>query len=206
MASKKESTFGNMVKALLIVTLISSAILGFVYEFTKAPIAQAQLQKKLVAIKQVVPAFDNNPNDEMILLPTENGDTLEAYPAKLNGQIVGYAIRSYTNKGFSGLVRLMVGLKPDGTIYNISVLEHKETPGLGSHMTDDNFIAQFKEKNPGTYKLKVKKDMGDVDAITAATISSRAFCDAVQRAFNAYKGTTDANSGATHTTNEGGNQ
>ena len=67
---------------------------------------------------------------------------------------------------------------------NITVLEHKETPGLGTKMTEPLFKNQFIQKNPSEFILKVKKDGGPVDAITAATISSRAFCDAVQRAYN----------------------
>jgi electron transport complex protein RnfG len=78
----------------------------------------------------------------------------------------------------------MAGFRPDGTIINISVLEQKETPGLGTKMTEPGFKDQFNEKNPAEFQLKVKKDGGPVDAITAATISSRAFCDAVQRAYN----------------------
>jgi len=187
MASKKESTFTNMVMALLIVTLVASATLGFVYEFTKEPIAKARLEKKLNAIKAVVPNFDNDPNAEMFLLNVEGGgEQVEAYPAKKDGKLVGIAIKSYTMKGFGGLIRLMVGLKPDGTINNISVLEHKETPGLGTHMTDDWFLSQFRDKNPASYNIMVKKDGGEIDAITAATISSRAFADAVIRAFKAY--------------------
>ena len=80
----------------------------------------------------------------------------------------------------------MVGFLPNGCIYNIEVLELKETPGLGTKMTEEKFKGQFKNKNPKNFKLIVKKDNGDVDAITAATISSRAFCDAVQRAYNAF--------------------
>ncbi len=81
----------------------------------------------------------------------------------------------------------MAGFKPDGTIINITVLEHKETPGLGTKMTEPSFKDQFMDKNPVEYELKVKKDGGPVDAITAATISSRAYCDAVQRAYNTLK-------------------
>lgn len=195
--AKKESTFINMVLALLIVTLISSATLGFVYEFTKEPIAQAQLNKKLNAIKEVVPAFNNNPNDEMYLIEVEGGEPVEAYPAKMDGKLTGTAYRTYTNMGFSGLIRIMVGLNPDGSIINISVLEHKETPGLGTHMTDDWFIGQFRSKNPESFKVKVKKDGGDVDAITAATISSRAFCDAVIRAYTASLNKPDSLPAAT---------
>jgi electron transport complex protein RnfG len=142
------------------------------------------LNKKLAAIKQVVPEFNNNPNDEMYRLPTGEGDSLDVYPAKNDGKLVGYAVNTYTKKGFSGNISLMAGFKPDGTIVNITVLEQKETPGLGTKMTESQFKDQFNNKNPSLFNLKVKKDGGPVDAITAATISSRAFCDAVQRAYN----------------------
>jgi len=184
--ANKESTFKNMLLSLFVVTLISSTTLGFVYELTKQPIEVAKLNKKLDAIKAVVPAFTNNPNDEQFQVPVDGGLPVTAYPAKNNGELVGTAIETYTMIGFGGLVKLMVGFNADGSIYNISVLEHSETPGLGSHMTDDWFINQFKGKNPASSTIKVKKDQGDIDAITAATISSRAFCDAVQRAYNAY--------------------
>jgi electron transport complex protein RnfG len=120
----------------------------------------------------------------MYRLPTGEGDSLDVYPAKIDDTIIGYAINSYTLKGFSGNVSLMAGFKPDGTIINITVLEQKETPGLGTKMTEPEFKDQFNDKNPAVFQLKVKKDGGSVDAITAATISSRAFCDAVQRAYN----------------------
>lgn len=223
MASKKESTFLNMVLALLMVSLIASATLGFVYESTKEPIADAQLNKKLSAIKEVVPAFDNDPNAEMFLIEVEGGEALEVYPAKMGGQLVGTAVKTYTNLGFSGLIRVMVGFMPDGTIYSYQVLEHKETPGLGSKMDDwfkpvvvtDSLPkeASFFDwlfgikpgsggdgkvivgKNPAQMNLTVSKDGGEVDAITAATISSRAFLDAVSRAYNGYiKQVNSANS------------
>lgn len=182
--AKMESTFKNMALSLTLISLVASACLGFVYEFTKKPIELSALNKKLDAIKLVVPEFSNNPNDEMYSLPTGEGDSLEIYPAKKNGEIVGYAVNTYTSKGFSGKISLMAGFKPDGTIINISVLEQKETPGLGTKMTEPKFREQFNDKNPAEFALKVKKDGGPVDAITAATISSRAFCDAVQRAYN----------------------
>lgn len=185
--AKTESTFKNMVISLTLISMVASACLGFVYELTKEPIALANLNKKLVAIRQVVPDFDNDPAKEMFRLPTEEGDSLDIYPAKKNNEIVGYAINTYTTKGFSGRIELMAGFKPDGTIINISVLEQKETPGLGTKMTEPGFKDQFREKKPDEFILKVKKDGGQVDAITAATISSRAFCDAAQRAYNTLK-------------------
>jgi electron transport complex protein RnfG len=182
--AKSESTLKNMILSLTLIALVSSAGLGFVYELTKEPIALSVLNKKLNAIREVVPEFTNDPNDEMFRLPTGEGDSLDIYPAKNNGEVVGYAINTYTSKGFSGNIYLMAGFKPDGTIIGISVLNHKETPGLGTKMTEPEFKEQFTGKNPGEFILKVKKDGGQVDAITAATISSRAFCDAIQRAYN----------------------
>ena len=170
--------------SLTFISLAASACLGFVYEFTKKPIELSNLNKKLEAIKQVVPEFTNNPNEEMYRLPTGEGDSLDIYPAKKDNEIVGYAVSTYTKKGFSGNINLMAGFKPDGSIVNITVLEQKETPGLGTKMTEPQFKNQFNDKNPAQFNLKVKKDGGQVDAITAATISSRAFCDAVQRAYN----------------------
>jgi electron transport complex protein RnfG len=182
--AKTESTLRNMVMSLTLISLTASACLGFVYELTKEPIALSILNKKLNAIRQVTPEFDNNPNDEMYRLPTGEGDSLDIYPAKKNGEIIGYAVNTYTSKGFSGNISLMAGFKTDGTILSITVLDHKETPGLGTKMTEPEFKEQFTGKNPVEFKLKVKKDGGQIDAITAATISSRAFCDAVQRAYN----------------------
>ena len=181
--AKTESTFKNMVLSLTLIALGASASLGFVYELTREPIALSALNKKLNAIREVVPEFNNNPDKEMFRLATGEGDSLDIYPAKKDGDIVGYAVNTYTNKGFSGYINLIAGFKPDGTIINISVLQQKETPGLGTKMTDPGFKGQFKDKNPSEFQLKVRKDGGPVDAITAATISSRAFCDAVQRAY-----------------------
>lgn len=181
--AKTESTFKNMVLSLTLISLGASACLGFIYQVTKEPIEAANLSKKLEAIKQVVPEFNNNPFDDMFRLPAPEGDSLEIYPAKMDSTVVGYAVNTYTRKGFSGYIGLMAGFRSDGTIINITVLEHKETPGLGTKMTEPGFKDQFRGKNPGEFRLRVKKDGGPVDAITAATISSRAFCDAVERAY-----------------------
>lgn len=185
--AKTESTFMNMTLSLTLIALVASASLGFVYKMTKVPIEISALNKKLDAIKQVVPEFTNNPNAEMYRLPTGAGDSLEVYPARSDDEIIGYAVSTYTPDGFSGNISLMVGFKPDGTIINTTVLEQKETPGLGTKITEPGFKNQFNGKNPAEFSLKVKKDGGPVDAITAATITSRAFCDALERAYNTLK-------------------
>jgi len=187
--AKMESNFKNMVIALFVVCLAASATLGFVYELTKEPIRLVDINIKNNAIESVVPEFNNNPSNEIIRVPFGN-DSLNFYPAKMNGELVGTAVETFTMKGFGGLIRLMVGFSPDGSIIDIAVLDHQETPGLGDKMEKgkSDFSVQFQGKNPAEFKLAVKKDNGDVDAITASTITSRAFCDAVQRAYEAYTG------------------
>jgi len=186
--AKKESTFVNMLATLFIVTLVASTALAYVYELTKEPIAMAALAKKLAAIDAVVPEYDNQPVDEMYKVAVGEGmDSLEFYPAKKDGEVVGTAIRTYTNTGYNGLVVLMVGIMPDGTIKDTEVVLHKETPGLGTKMTSAKFKDQFKNMNPAQVDIRVKKDGGDIDAITAATISSRAFSAATRLAVDTYK-------------------
>lgn len=179
--AKLPSTIKNMALSLTIISLVMSAALGFVYISTKEPIQKSKNQKVIDAIARVVPEFNNNPYAEKYDL-----DDLECYPARMNGQLVATAIQTYSDNGYSGRIILMVGLKPDGRIYNISVLDQKETPGLGTKMTEPKFKDQFKDKNPGTDVIKVTKDGGTIDAIAASTITSRAFCEAVQKAYDAY--------------------
>jgi electron transport complex protein RnfG len=187
MAKKLESTLTNMILSLVLISMSMSAALGFVYLKTKGPIEIASKQKEIDAIKQVIPDFDSNPMSDM----TEK-DGVIIYKLSKQNQVTGYAIKTFTDKGFAGHIEIMAGFKPDGTINNVVVLSHKETPGLGTKMTDAKFSSQFPGKNPVDFKLRVKKDGGQVDAITAATVSSRAYCDALQRAFDALKSMNDS--------------
>ncbi len=186
--AKKESTFINMVYVLFVVAAIAGLALGYVYSITKEPIAAAKKKKIENAIKMVLPNFDSIQATYKVMSYDGNKakDSLVFFEAIKDGQLVGTAVNTYTMKGFSGLIKLMVGIMPDGSIHRISVLEHKETPGLGTKMADPKFIDQFNNVNPTSFKIKVTKDGGEVDAITAATISSRAFCDATDRAFQTY--------------------
>ena len=197
--AKKESTFKNMVLTLFLVTLFASSALALIYEVTKGPIAEAKRLKKVKAIGEVVPAFDNDPGTEVKKLAVD-GDTLYFYRAWTDGKVTGIAVESYTYAGFSGLIKVIVGFLPDGTLNDIAVLEHAETPGLGDKMekgksfdksAGESWTTQFKGKDPRNYSLRVKQDNGDVDAITAATITSRAFCDAVKRAYDGLLVVTD---------------
>jgi len=187
MAKKLESTLINMILSLMLISMTMSAALGFVYLKTKGPIELAMKQKELEAIRQVVPEFDSDPSAGMI-----EKDGVIIYRMSKQDLPVGFAIKTFTDKGFGGHVEIMAGFLPDGSINRIMVLSHKETPGLGTKMTDPKFSEQFLGKNPDTFILKVKKDGGQVDAITAATVTSRAYCDALQRACNTLKSVNDS--------------
>ena len=184
---KLESTFINMLLSLTLVAVASAFSLGYMNELTKGPKEEARKLKKLNAIKSVLPEITNDPFAEKKSFAVEGEkDSLDFYPGKSGEEIVGMAVSTYTNKGYSGLVRLMVGFTKDGSIQNIAVLEQKETPGLGTKMATEGFLEQYRGKNPASFQLRVKKDGGQTDAITGATISSRAFNHAVQRAYDRY--------------------
>jgi len=186
--AKKESTLFNMVITLLVITTVSSASLGFMYELTKEPKAAAEKIKQNFAIMAVLPEFDNNPSDEAFEIESfDGGESLTCYPALKDGEIVGFAVKTWTMRGFSGLIRLMVGFDTAGNVINSTVLEHAETPGLGTKMADAEFKDQFIGKNPSVNNIRVRKDGGEIDGITAATITARAFSDAVDRAYNSLE-------------------
>lgn len=186
--AKKESSFKNMTIALFVITIVAGFTLSLVYSVTKVPIELSQKAKITNAIKMVITEFESI-NDTTIM-PLEGKDSIKIHKLLKGSDVAGFAVETYTDKGFSGRFTLMVGFTADGTINNIEVLEHKETPGLGTKMALPAFKDQFKGLKITEIEgqvLKVKKDGGTVDAITAATISSRGFCDAVNRAYSTYK-------------------
>ena len=186
--TKKASTFLNMTLTLFVITLIAGVSLGFINDITKGPKAQAKLDRKINALKNVLPEFNNNPVENVKLIKTDSAkDSVEIYTAFLNENQSGIAVVGSSDKGFSGLVKIMVGFNTDGSIFNIAVLEQKETPGLGTKMKGEKFLSQFRGKHPKTYNLKVKKDQGDVDALTGATITTRAFGEATQMAYEVFE-------------------
>jgi Na+-translocating ferredoxin:NAD+ oxidoreductase subunit G len=188
--AKRESTFMSMVVTLFAVTFIAAAALGFVYDFTKEAIELSKMKAQSEAIEKVLPEFEEL-GQSWKVAASPQGDSLEFFPAYKNGERVGIAVKTYTNNGFSGYISIMAGIDSSGNLSGFEVLEHAETPGLGSKMgpwfsnrekPEQNVIG----KNPGTHQFKVKKDGGDFDAITASTITSRAFLEALVRAYNAY--------------------
>ncbi|MBO4417352.1 MAG: RnfABCDGE type electron transport complex subunit G [Bacteroidales bacterium] len=204
---KLESSLRNMLISLGAICLVCAALLSSVNAMTAKRIARVQEQKTERAIAQVVPAFEGAPVDTAVIL---DGTEYLVHKAMVGDSIVGYAIESVTT-GFGGPINLMVGFSGDGRIYSTAVISHSETPGLGAKMTDDEsyFRTQFVGKKPSEYNLAVSKDGGDVDAITASTITSRAFTQAVAKAYNVYLAatgsSTDAVSSATPQVGEGEN-
>lgn len=182
MAAK--SNLINMAVCLTAVCLVCSALLGGMYALTAEPIAKANAEILKASIGSVLPE-GGVLSDAM---PIEvGGQPSEYYVSKAGDEVKAYAVKS-TTVGFGGPLTLMVGVTPDGTVYNTSVLSHTETPGLGAKCsTDERFFSQFKGFDPAGKILSVKKDGGDVDAITASTITSRAYALAVKNAVEAVK-------------------
>ncbi len=190
--AKLESSMKNMVLSLGLVTLIASALLAGAYAVTKKPIEQTAATNKEKAIKEVLPDSKAEVGEPIEIMLEGYAEPFVVYPATINNKIVGAAVQTYNDEGYGGRIKIMVGLDKEGTISNYSILETSETPGLGQKA--DKW---FKEKgnicgkNPGKDKFQTTKDGGDVEAITASTITSRAFLKAVQCAYEAFLKTQD---------------
>lgn len=186
-----KSNFKNMALCLFAACFVCSAILGGVYAVTAAPIADTNAKILKDAIGKVLPEG----GEISARIPLEvGGKPSEYYISKKGEKIEAYAVKSST-VGFSGPLTLIVGVLPDGTVYNTSVYSQSETPGLGAKCaTDERFIAQWRNLKPESSEgakdgkiLKVRKDNGDIDAITASTITSRAYTLAVKNAVEVVK-------------------
>ena len=196
-----KSSFKNMTICLFAICLVCSALLAGVYALTAEPIAAAAAAKNEAAIKEVLP-------DNAVRIEEERTVEMDGVTYTYNlaydepGNTVGCAV-NVSALGFGGPISIKVGLDMDGVICNTKVLSQAETPGLGAKCVEPSFSDQFKGFDPSQKKLSVKKDGGDVDAITASTITSRAYANALATAvkvFQTIAGTPmplDACSGAT---------
>ncbi len=196
---KLQSTFKNMVLSLVIICFVAASALAGIYILTFDTIEQQKQQKQQAAILAVLPAGCTISDAEQV-----NGMTV--YKGYINGQWVGTAVET-TENGFGGPIKIMVGFDADSKVFGYQVLEHQETPGLGDKMgtwfkTDKGNQNIIGKKADGAFQ--VSKDVkGGIDAITAATISSRAFLKAINKAYTAFtNGEVQAISGATEQTNK----
>jgi electron transport complex protein RnfG len=185
--AKKESTLTNMLIALMVITIVSGGVLGFIYGLTKPAIDKVEENKNIKAINEVLKTDVAIATTESVVI--EDLTYNLAYDAE--GNFIGAAVKTYSKNGFGGKIELMVGMLANGVINKVSVLSQAETPGLGANMVNEKWKSQFDGKDPKNFILKVKKDGGDVDAITAATISSRAVSEAVKRAADGFEANKD---------------
>ena len=168
-----QSSFKNMTICLFAICIVCSSLLAGVYALTKEPIDAASKAKNEAAIKEVLP-------ESAVAIEEERTVEFDGASYTYNlaydeqGNTVGCAI-DVAPVGFGGPIAIKVGFDVNGVIWNTKVLSQAETPGLGAKCVEPGFATQFKGFNPAEKKLAVKKDGGDVDAITASTITSRAY-------------------------------
>jgi electron transport complex protein RnfG len=179
---------------LLVLPLITAAaglLLGGTERCTRAPIAAQHRQQRLQALRAVLPAVDNAPDRDVLTLSCGRDAqgkecTVTYYLGRRQGQLVGVAFEVVAEKGYGGPIVLMVGVAPDGTVFRLEVLAQNETPGLGNRIEEPDFRQQFAGKSLAAARWQVKKDGGDFDQLSGATISSRAVVEALAAGLRTY--------------------
>lgn len=168
---------------------IISAIAGVLLAFTELKTAPKILENRLKQLEQAraeVLPLAKKFNDIKSENPVEGLQYTAGFAE--NGELAGIVV-NVAPKGYAGPIEMVLGLKADGSIAGVKILSQKETPGLGTKLANDVFLEPFKKLLQDKPKpvFKVKQDGGDVDGITAATISSRAFCVGVREALETYE-------------------
>ena len=201
---KLKSNLTNMVCVLTCISVICGGLLAYIYSLTEAPI-QAANDKALADGITAVMGGDNvkveDPNGTEIVRNVNGKDlTFTVYKTDK-----GTAVKSTDPDAFGGNLTILVGFDGDCNILGYTVLENNETPGLGAKCPEwfqEGNTGNIIGKNPGKNNLTVSKDGGEVDAITASTITSRAFLRAVQQAYATLMESTDSTTGATKQQNK----
>lgn len=176
----KDKAIG-MVVVLTLISALSALILAGANMLTESKIKEAYRQDFLKGLKVVLPGFDNEPDSEVI-----DFEGQKIYVGKKGGSIIGYAVQSKSAKGYSGDIVILVGADSGGKILGIEIIKHAETPGLGNKIEFKEWRDSFLGKDASS-KLSVKKDGGDIDQFSGATISPRAVCEAVRTALETFK-------------------
>jgi electron transport complex protein RnfG len=178
----------NIIKDALIlfaITVCSGLLLGLTYTVTKEPIAMQQIKIRDAALNSVIEEATFEQIDQDL---SKQPIITEIYEAHRNNEIVGYAFKLVSEEGYGGNIELIVGINIDSTISGIDIIKHNETPGLGANADNDKFKNQFVGKP--TKQLNVVKDGADtdtdIDALSGATISSKAVTNAVNIATNYF--------------------
>ncbi|MCH5217800.1 MAG: RnfABCDGE type electron transport complex subunit G [Muribaculaceae bacterium] len=190
---KLKSTLPNMILSLGIIGIVAGGLLGGMYAITKEPIEKAEKNQLTESIAEVTPPFTNSPEDDKTTIKVDGKDFM-VFPAMEGDRLAGAAVLGYTMEGFSGEVAVLCGFDAEGNVKDYRVIRHAETPGLGAKMEewfhDPTGARSVIGKNPSVESFYVTKDKangGQIDAITAATISSRAFLGVMRQAYTAYR-------------------
>jgi electron transport complex protein RnfG len=168
---------------LTLICLISGGLLAGVDALTRDRIAAVKAAREQAARNEVLPVHDNVPKAVVVRHLDREWNFFVARQA---GAFAGAAVETSSPNGYGGEIRLMVGFGADGKSTGIAILEQKETPGLGANIDTPGFRDRLAGLDLVKTNWRVKKDGGDIDHITAATISSRAVTDAVREALDAY--------------------
>ncbi len=182
----------RLIVVLTSLCIVSAIALAKIYDLTKGPIAHQKRLEVLRAIKTVLPPYDNEPDRDMVTLPIgkdKRGEEVQGvfYRGRKSDRLIGLAFKVTSPEGYGGDIEVMVGVLPNGTVYGVEVLSHLETPGLGAKIREAKFKDRFKNRNLSNTKWAVKKDAGDIDGITGATISSRAVTKAIKEGLEFYR-------------------
>lgn len=172
-----------------LVALLCTAISSGIFFLTKGKIDDAMAAQQRELLLQVIPQnyFDNNPAESVAIPQDERLQGIQKiYLAKKNGQISAYAYETTAPDGYSGNIRLLVGLTPQGEVLGVRVIEHHETPGLGDkiELRISDWILSFNNQpinNDNLSEWAVKKDGGKFDQFSGATITPRAIVNQVKR-------------------------
>jgi len=184
--------FSRLLITLTVVAVSAGMLLSMMESVTREPIATQRSIQQLKAISAVLPQFDNSPDTDVAVLQSgtdKKGNPVQTtfFRARLADQLVGVAFKVIAADGYSGNIEVMVGLDTAENIVAIEILAHAETPGLGSLISDQWFKDLFRDRNLDNTDWRVKKDGGEIDQITGATISPRAIVAAVKQGLEFYR-------------------
>ena len=178
---KMPNTAAAMIGVLTAIAIISGTTLGFTDLFTRDRIEANRIERRMSAVREVLPEFVNDPAAEEWNHPELAAHMV--FPGRNeHGELVGAAIQTRVGSGYGGNLTVVTGLTPEAEVTAVFVLQHAETPGLGARITEQGFRDQFAGLNLNDRAPAVRQDGGSIDAITAATMSSRAVADAVEKA------------------------
>ena len=187
--------YAGLIVVLTAICLAASLALAVVNSLTCDRIKQVAAKKKMRAIAEVLPDTGSAPETVVIADPA-TGTSNTFYVVRKGDAFASAALETSSPNGYGGDIRLMVGINMRREVQAIAILDQKETPGLGAKIATADFKAIYAGLPIDTTHWKVKKDGGDLDAITAATISSRAVAEAVASAIARFTAVQDA---LTHT-------